>query len=182
MKTKILISLISLFAICSCTKKSESKFLFLSAAQLKPLGIELNEKGIFYKNENPNWKQDKEKYPGLAFYCTKENYISSIAFTQTDTLKVTNASDSIIASKELTQNDFYPLLVGNINGIQSMDTNIPSDMKLLPIAICMAEANLSSRKDTVVVWLKPTESLRKALPQEIDINDYLRSKPVKKQR
>jgi len=49
-------------------------------------------------------------------------------------------------------------------------------MKLLPVAICMAETNLTNRKDTVIVWLRPTESLKKLLPEGIRMEDYLRTK------
>lgn len=175
MKTKILIAVIFLLAITGCTKKVN--FLFLNAGQLKPLGIELNEKGVFYKNENPNWKQDKQKYACLAFLGTNDHYMSSIVFNATDTLKLSSGIDNIIIQKTLTKNDFYPLLIGNTKGIQSMDNkNLPAGLKLLPIAICMAETKLATRKDTIVVWLKPTDSLKKALPENINIEDYLTTK------
>jgi hypothetical protein len=180
MKTKLLFAVIFLIAISGCTKKTNSsntenvKFLFLNASQLKPLGIELNEKGIFYKNVNPNWKQDHQKYACMAFLCTNNHYMSSTHFNETDTLKITSGVDSIIIQKALSKNDFYPLLIGNGNGKQSMeDKNLSADLKLLPIAICMAETKLETRKDTIVVWLKPTESLKKALPQNINMDDYL---------
>lgn len=177
MKSKIFIAVILLVTISSCTKTSKHDFLYLNAVQLKPLGIELNEKGVFYKNENPNWKSDHEKYACLAFYCVNDNYVSTIHFDATDTLYAKNCADSIIAGNDLTKNDFYPLLIGNTKGIQSLDNkNISADMKLLPIAICMAETRLSNRKDTVVVWLKPTESLKKLLPEGIQMDDYLQTK------
>ena len=177
MKTKIFIALILLVTISSCTKRTQPDFLYLNAIQLKPLGIELNDKGVFYKNENPNWKQNHEKYAGMAFSCTNDNYVSTMQFHATDTLKAKNSADSIIAGLELTKNDFYPLLIGNTKGIQSFDNgNLPAGMKLLPVAICMAETNLTNRKDTVVVWLRPTESLKKLLPEGIRMEDYLRTK------
>lgn len=180
MKTKLLFAAIFLLAISGCTKKVNSdntkkvEFLFLNASQLKPLGIELNEKGVFYKNQNPNWKQDHQKYACFAFSSTSGNYMSSTHFNETDTLKITSGVDSIIVHKNLTKNDFYPLLIGNVKRSQSLENkNLPADLKLLPIAICMAETKLENRRDTVVVWLKPTESLKKALPQNINMDDYL---------
>lgn len=180
MKTKIFMAVIFMVVICSCSKTTKPEFLYLNASQLKPLGIELNEKGVFYKNVNPNWKQDLEKYECMAFYCTTDDYISSKHFNTTDTLKTMNGVDSIIAMKELTKNDFYPLLIGDTKGNQSIDNEtLPKDMKLLPVAICMAETNLPTRRDTIVVWLKPTESLKKALPSNINMEDYLQTRPVK---
>ena len=177
MKTKFFLSVIVLITISSCTKKTQPDFLYLNAIQLKPLGIELNDKGVFYKNENPNWKQDHEKYTGLAFCCTNDNYVSTMQFHATDTLKAKNSADSIIVGLELTKNDFYPLLIGNTKGFQNFDNgNLPADMKFLPVAILMAETNLPTRKDTVIVWLRPTESLKKLLPEGIRMEDYLRTK------
>ncbi len=171
MKTKLLVAVVISVIVTSCTTKP--KFLFLNASQLKPLGIELNEKGVFYKNENPDWKQDHQKYSCLAFSCTNNNYLSSSHFDVTDTLKVTSGVDSIIINMSLTKNNFYPLLIGNTSGIKSMDENLPAELKLLPVAICMAETKLPARQDTVVIWLKPTESLRKSLPEGINMDDYL---------
>ncbi|MDR3651572.1 MAG: hypothetical protein P4L34_01220 [Paludibacter sp.] len=181
MKTKIFLAVILLGAISSCTRTSKHDYLYLNAAQLKPLGIVLNEKGVFYKNENPNWKQDNEKYPCLAFVCNNDNYVTTIHFNTTDTLKTKNGTDSLLVNKELTKNDFYPLLIGDPHGKQSLDNeNLPADMKLLPVAICIAETKLVSRKDTVVVWLRPTESLKKLLPAGINMEEYLQPKPIKK--
>jgi hypothetical protein len=179
MKTKMFLGAISIVIMCSCSKTTKPDYVYLNADQLKPLGIELNEKGVFYKNENPNWKQDKEKYECLAFYCTTDNYVSSKQFNSTDTLKATNSTDSIIKQKDLTKYDFYPILIGDTKGKQSIDRkSLPNDMKLLPVAICMAETNLPNRKDTVIVWLKPTESLKKALPATINMDEYLRTRPA----
>jgi hypothetical protein len=181
MKTTLFTALILLLTISSCTKRTQPKFLYLNAAQLKPLGIVVNDKGIFYKNENPNWKQDHETYIGNAFYCTAEIFLSTIQFDATDTLKIKNSADSILAGLELTKNDFYPLLIGNPKGFPSfVHGNLPADMKLLPLAILMAETNLPTRKDTVVVWLRPTESLKRLLPENIRMEDYLRTKMVGK--
>ena len=180
MKTKIFIAVIAMLVVCSCTKTTKPDFLYLNAKQLKPLGILVNDKGVFYKNENPNWKQDREKYECMAFYCTTNDYVSSKHFNATDTLKAVNSIDSLIVMKELTKNDFYPMLIGDTKGHQSIERKyMPEDMKLLPVAICMAETGLPTREDTVVVWLKPTESLKKALPANINMEDYLQTRRVK---
>jgi hypothetical protein len=180
MKTKIFPALIFLIAVTGCSKMTKPDYLYLNADQLKPLGIELNDNGIFYKNENPNYKQDHQRYECLAFYCTAGNYVTSSVFNSTDTLTAKNTADSTIISMEITKNDFYPLLIGDTKGNQSMDnTNLAAGMKLLPVAIPMIDAKLSNRTDTIIVWIKPTEALKKALPKDINIDNYLVNKPVK---
>jgi hypothetical protein len=174
MRTKILLAIIGAVVIFSCSKSTEPKFLFLNAEQLKPLGIEINERGVFYKNVNPDWQRDKERFAGLAFASSEGNYLSTMHFNENEILKPTNLIDSLYLLKEISRNDFYPLLIGNNRGENSLDNEtLPADMKLLPAAICMADTKIQSRNDTLVVWFKPTESLQKALPDTIKMNDYL---------
>ena len=176
MKTKIFLSVISLVFMLSCSTTTKQDYLYLNADQLEPLGIELNEKGLFYKNENPEWNQDNEKYACLAFYCTNDNYVSTKQFNITDTFTMANGIDSLLVGMEFTKNDFYPLLIGDKKGIQSFDNEtLEAGTKLLPVAINMSQINLSNRKDTIVVWLRPTPSLKKALPSTINMDDYLRT-------
>ena len=180
MKTKIFLSVISLVFMLSCSTTTKQDYLYLNADQLEPLGIELNEKGLFYKNENPEWNQDNEKYACLAFYCTNDNYVSTKQFNITDTFTMANGIDSLLVGMEFTKNDFYPLLIGDKKGIQNFDNEtLEAGTKLLPVAINMSQINLSNRKDTIVVWLRPTPSLKKALPSTINMDDYLRTIPGK---
>ena len=180
MKTKIYLSVISLAFMLSCSTTTKPDYLYLNAEQLIPLGIELNEKGLFYKNENPEWNQDNEKYACLAFYCTNDNYVSTKQFNITDAITVINGIDSLLVDMEFTKNDFYPLLIGDKKGIQSLDNEtLEAGMKLLPVAINMSQINFSNRKDTIVVWLRPTPALKRALPSSINMDDYLRTIPVK---
>ncbi len=177
MKTKIFPIIVLLLSVYACTKSTKPDYLYLNANQLRPLGIELNESGIYYKNENP--EAANAKYSCMAFYCTNDNYVTTKHFNATDTLKAVNKADSILIDMELSKNDFYPILIGNNNGIQSLaDDIIPADIKLLPIAICMSETKLPNRNDTIIVWLKPSETLKKLLPNDINIDDYLKSKPI----
>ncbi len=180
MKTTIFTALILLVTISSCTTRNQPDFLYLNVAQLKTLGIVLNDKGVFYKNVNPNSKQEHVRYAGIAFCCTSKNFVSTSLFHETEKLNAKNSPDSVLVSMEETKNDFYPLLIGNANGVYNYNNeNLPDDMKFLPVAIHMAETNLPTRKDTVVVWLRPTESLKKLLPEGIRMEDYLRTKMVK---
>jgi hypothetical protein len=59
------------------------------------------------------------------------------------------------------------------------DATLSNDLKLFPVAICMNETKLVNRKDTIVVWFKPGESLKKALPGNVNIEEYLKV-PIRK--
>jgi beta-lactamase regulating signal transducer with metallopeptidase domain len=156
-----------------------SDFLFLNSEQLKPLGIELNKNGVFYKNLNPNWKQDKVRYSGLSFYCSSNNYLTSKHYSEKDVIKAKNRSERLLGKMEITNNDFYPILIGNPKGKKALNNEtLPEELKLFPVAICMSETKLQNRKDTIVVWFKPSESLKKVLPENVNIEDYLRL-PIK---
>jgi hypothetical protein len=152
-----------------------SGFLFLNSDQLKPLGIELNKNGVFYKNLNPNWEQDKVRYSCLSFYCSSNNYLTTNHYSETDVIKARNRNERLLVKMGITRNDFYPILIGNTKGKQSLNNEtLSEDLKLFPVAICMSETKLRNRKDTIVVWFKPSEALKKALPENIKIEDYLK--------
>jgi hypothetical protein len=176
MKIKTLFVIAASAALFSCTQTKKADFLYLSANQLKPLGIELNQNGIFYNNSNPNWEIDQEKYCGLAFYSSNDIHLSTFHYTKTDTLKAKTATDSLLLQLAVSNNDFYPLLIGNSKGQNNMDKEtLPRDLKLLPVAICMSETQLPNRNDTLIVWFKPTDALKKSLPENIKMDDYLMS-------
>ena len=80
----------------------------------------------------------------------------------------------------ITRNDFYPILIGDTEGKQSLDNRtLPEDLKLFPVAICLSETKLRNRKDTIVVWFKPSVALKTALPENVKIEDYLKV-PIRK--
>lgn len=181
MKTKLFLAFIAIAVISSWTNPTKPEFLFLNSNQLKPLGIVLNENGMFYKNQNPNWKQDHIPYSCLSFYCCANNYLTTSHYSETDEIKANNKLEKLLLNLETTKNDFYPVLIGNTKGKQSLDDEtLPKDMKFFPVAICMSETKLRSRKDTIVVWFKPTESLQKALPENVKMEDYLKARPIDK--
>jgi len=180
-KTKLFLASIALLAICSWTNPSEPEFLYLNAAQLKPLGIVLNQNGAFYRNLDPNWRQVHSRYAGLMFYSCADNYLSTKHYAETDLIKANNKDEKILLQLETTHNDFCPLLIGNPKGQMSLDDKtIDRDIKLLPIAICMSETKVHNRKDTLVVWFRPTEALQKALPANINMEKFLKTRPITK--
>jgi len=175
MKTKSIITIIAALTIISCSKTKTTDFLYLNSDQLKPLGIELNDNGLFYKNMNPKWKSDGEKYCLLAFQSTRDNYLTTSHFTESDIVNAKENKDTTLTEKFYTKNDFYPLLIGNKKGNMSLDnyTYLKKELKLLPIAICMKDAKNLNRNDTIIVWFKPTELIKNALPTNINLENYL---------
>ncbi len=179
MKIKSLLAFLSVIVVFGCnTIKQNPGPLYLNTSELQLLGIHMTDQGIFYKNTNPNWKQDNEKYTTLAFYLGDDNYLTTFHLKETDNLFVNSKSDSLLKTLNTTHNDFYLLLIGNIDGHQSLNSDLPLDMKLLPIAICMTDTRLPSRTDTVVVWFKPTETLNKILNPDFKMEDYLQTRPI----
>lgn len=179
MKIKSLFAGLAVFVFFGCNTIQEKPGpLFLNTSELSLLGIHVTKHGVFYKNLNPNWKQDNEKYATLAFYLGDDNYLSTFHLKETDSLFVKSMSDSLLKTQNTTHNDFYPLLIGNIDGHQSLNSDLPLDMKLLPVAICMTDTRLPNRNDTVVVWFKPTETLNKILNPDFKMEDYLQTRPI----
>jgi len=176
----LIIATATIFSCCNKTKTTN--FLFLNEQQLKPLGIELRDNGVFYKNINPNHVQDGEKYTLLAFHCTNDNYLTTKHYTEADIAEAEKNNDSTMAKIFYSKNDFYPLLIGNPKGQMSLDkySVLNKEMKLLPVAICMSDAKFVNRTDTIVIWFKPTESLKKALPYNIKLDDYLKVPTITK--
>ena len=170
-KTIVLLSIATLF-ILSCSGPKKPNYLFLNGQQLQPLGIALTDQGIFYKNYIPNNKEVNERFPFIGFYSTNDTYLNTILYKENDTLKAENKYDSLFIKMEVTKNDFYPILIGNTKNEFSLKKAYNNE-KLLPVAICMAETKLSKRSDTLVVWFKPTELIKKALPQDVKLEDYL---------
>ena len=162
--------------LISCKNTESSKYIYLNAQQLKPLGIELSEKGLFYQNCNP----EEKEFPYLYFYSIdEEHYVVSGMSTncineEIDTFLLnTNDVYRIFKDKEITEHDFYPMFVGSPQNkytfLQEKNTK-----ELVPVAVCMSETKINNRTDTVIFWFYPTESLKKALPDNIKIEDYLR--------
>jgi hypothetical protein len=173
MKKYYFVSIILLFAFFGCNNSETKDFIFLNAEQLKPLGIEISEDGVFYKNCNPNSKESNEKFECLGFYATNETYLATLHFDETDSIKVSSNIDSLLLVKELTRHEFCPILIGNTKGDYSLDSE-NKNIKLLPIAICLNEIEMLNRKDTLVFWFKHHESIEKLLPEGTKIKNYLR--------
>lgn len=176
MKIKSLFAIIATLTIISCSKTKTTNFLYLNSEQLKPLGIELKDNGLFYNNMNPKWEEDGERYCLLSFQCTSDDYLTTNHYTESDIVNAKENNDTTLIEKPYTKNDFYPLLIGDKKGKMSLDnyTSLNKELELLPIAICMSESENSNRKDTVIVWFKPTESLKNILPSNIRLEDYLK--------
>lgn len=176
-KLSISISISVVISLMSCSQKTEKEFLDLNMQQLRKIGITINDQGLFYKNNNIDWEKDNQRYEILGFYCIENNYSTIVSIGASDTLS--NKLDSTFLKMDITRNNFYPLFITNQNLKPSFETYSDSQPEeLLPIRIFMENAALSNRKDTIIVWFKPTEMLKEIIP-EIKIDNYLRILDIK---
>lgn len=176
MKLKNLIVLLAFGMLCSFTDSHKPNYLFLKSNQLNALGIHILKEGVFYKNYNTNWKQDNSLKSCLSFYSTEDIYLNTRTYNKSEKIDVRNKYDKILNKLETSNNDFYPLLIGNMDGRYSLDNGtLPEDMNLFPIAIDLSEINLPGRSDTLLMWFKPSEALKNALPEGVNMDDYLSS-------
>lgn len=173
MKIINLLLVLAVVTLSSFVEKTEQDYLYLNSDQLNSLGLNLTKKGLFYKNLNPSWTKEDGKYAGLMFHCSKKNYLSTISFKESES-KDLNYKQRSLKKMKMTHNDFYPVLIGDAEGNMSFENKeLAAGIKLLPVAIKLSETS-KKRKDIVVVWFRPTESLKQVLPKDININDYLR--------
>ena len=162
-------------ASISPTGATPAKYLVLKPEQLKILGFEYNSEGLFYKNERPN----QIEYKGLDLIFTKKVYSCSVRLRKGE--KPGHIpGEKIINKMAATTYDFFPLVVSNFRGQQTIVT-VPMQKyekeKLLPVQVNMAELQISGRTDTLLFWFQPTESLKQALLPIAKIDDYLQPCP-----
>jgi hypothetical protein len=161
-----------------------SKYLRLTPEQLKTIGIVCNQDGVFYKNRNPHWKQNHKKYPLLAFYLTEGTYCAIITLEENEKFPELKSAKFLTTLPETTK-PFDPCLVTSFSGFRTWDAFTvlgDSTMKLLPVQLNMADYGIKSRKDTIVFWFQPVESLKKALAPYADISSYLATPPPQPSR
>jgi hypothetical protein len=162
-------------------QSGKAKYLQLTPEQLKTIGIVCNEDGVFYKNRNPHWKQNHKKYPVLAFYLTGSTYCAIVTLEENEKFPELKSAKFLTTLPETTK-PFDPCLVTSFAGFRTWDSFTvlgDSTMKLLPVQLNMADYGIKSRKDTIVFWFQPVESLKKALAPYADISDYLVTPPSK---
>ncbi|MCX6252214.1 MAG: M56 family metallopeptidase [Bacteroidetes bacterium] len=156
-----------------------SKYLVLDKEQLKIIGLECTEKGVFYFNNNPRWKEDHKKYPVLCLYLTNDDYCNSLLIEKPSLrAEVRTKTNGTLWNMTASNHDYYPVLVTSYAGHPTYDAyraHYDSTYKLLPVQIRMADLKLKSRKDTMVIWFKPTESLRMDLAPVVNIDSYLQA-------
>ena len=152
------------------------KYLDLPIWQLKLLGIECNRNGIFYKNQNPDRKNEKKSQRILCFYLNDETYCSNLNIEKNEEIKDAGTALKILKKMQITSNSFDPVMITDLDGHRTWDAFTVLDdksMKLLPIRINTTDLQMQKRKDMVVFWFRPTESLKKALSEYVNIDYYL---------
>ncbi len=156
---------------------NSAKFLDLPIWQLKLIGLDGSSKGLFYKNQNPDWQKEKNRYQLLCFYLTDDVFYSNLNYHTGEEFLVNGKPQQILKNMETSVNAFDPVLLTDQEGKKFWDAFTvlgDKDMKLLPVRINMADLQMKKRNDWVVFWFKPTESLKKVLSPYVNIDSLLR--------
>lgn len=146
-----------------------NKYLILTYEKIKQLGIEVIDNGIFYKNKNPI----SSKING--FYCVKGNYCTIVSLSENNSQSKIN--NKFFNKKDITNNDFYPVLISNINEDKTFEQQSFSG-RLLPILVNMTKCKSTKRTDQIVIWFKVTDSLLKRLSDIDKVEEYIQSKII----
>jgi len=161
MKKQLLkFALIALVVMLSSVSKGQSKnseFIFLNAEQLRNLGIDLSERGLFYLNcHRVLGRQNQWRVPCLQIRL--EDSVWRKSWNSMGTVehrfreyKPTNHN---FVPQAITTPQGCPLVVGE---------NI--DRRKIPVAVSLSEANLSANEDTIILWFTLTDRLISALPE-----------------
>lgn len=155
------------------------KYLVLNPDQLKILGFESNTTGLFYKNT----RVDRADKGVLCLYFTEKVYCSSILLKKNEAIPGHSAPENILKKQKLTEYDFYPVVVANLNGSRTQDFTASQkdpNQKLLPVQVNMADLKLGKRKDVLVFWFKPTEALKESLKGIANVDGYIQALPANK--
>jgi hypothetical protein len=158
----------------TASTSENTKYLFLNAEQLKPLGVELSEKGLFYLNKNP--KKNSEYTHFIAFHAGENNRACEPQDIHFNPKEIEN--DPVFKDKNVTNNEIYIKQITNPQGSFQYASHTISgkeneNTECIPVAICMSETKIKSRIDTIVFWFYPTKALQRALPKGIKMTDYL---------
>jgi len=174
MKKQLLkFALIALVVMLSSISKGQSKnsdFIFLNAEQLRNLGIDLSERGLFYLNcHRVLGRQNLRGVPCL-----------EISLEDSLLLKIWHSADFVellFREKKITNHNFFPIVITTPQGcLLAGRENI--DRRKIPIAVSLSEANLSANEDTIIFWFTLTDRLISALPEywrtDLRWRNYLR--------
>lgn len=158
-------------AIKVLQKKSikNKRYLSLKNEDLKQLGVEVNKKGVFYKNKSPNSNKI------FGFYCTKNNYCSILKLSENDeNLKLMNKD---FLNMNYTNLDFYPILITNYNEDNTYESQSFIG-NLIPVLIDMTNCKTAYRTDKIVIWFNISDNILKRLIFISNLGDYIQYKTV----
>ena len=153
------------------------KYLEIAPEQLRLLGFTKDPAGLYYKNTrfgNP----DKGV---LCLYFTEKTYSGCMILRPGEKIEGNSSANKILKKQPLTNLDFYPVVVAGYDRSRTQDmmaAEKKTDLKLLPVQINMGKLNLGKRADTIVVWFKPTSSLKEVLAGIANTDDYLQTCPA----
>jgi beta-lactamase regulating signal transducer with metallopeptidase domain len=152
------------------------KYLVLPTDQLKLLGFEFNNTGLYFKNKRPGTPEHNV----LCLYFTDHTYSASISLKPGEKLKGKSAPEKFLMNAQLTNYDFAPLIVSSYGDHRTIvlgGMNQFDDEKLLPIQVNMAELNINKRSDTLVFWFRPTDALKQILSPIARVEEYIQPCP-----
>jgi len=148
---------------CVCRRQpKKSEFIFLNAEQLRYLGFELSEKGLFYLNCH--------RFSRRRHHCLYIRLEDSVWHHSWHTLE---GAKNRFRDREKTSHNFFPQAVTTSQGCPLVGRE-DLNTRHVPVAISLSEANLSAYEDTVVFWFPRRNSLLKALPEETIWQNYER--------
>ncbi len=156
--------------------QTQKHYLKLQPDALKWIGFVSNPSGLFYKNTRFGLS-DKGI---LCLYFTDKVNNASIILKPREKFPNHSAPEKSLEKQALTNHDFYPVVVGHVNGFRNQDMMAAEKdprMMLLPIQVNMADLNIGKRNDTLVFWFKPTASLKQLLAPVANTDEYLQLCP-----
>jgi len=161
MKKQLLkFALIALVIMLSSISKGQSKnseFIFLNAEQLRYLGVDLSERGLFYLNcHRVLGRQNLRGVPCL--------HISLADSVWRESWHSLGVVESRIRERKPTSHNFVPQAITTPQGcLLAGCENI--DRRKIPVATSLSDANLSANEDTIIFWFTLTDRLISALPE-----------------
>ena len=161
MKKQLLkFALIALVVMLSSVSKGQSKnseFIFLNAEQLRYLGVDLSERGLFYLNcHRVLGRQNQLRVPCLLIRL--EDSVWQMSWHSAE------IAEYQFRETKITNYNFFPRMITTFQGCPLVGRE-DIERRKIPVATSLSEANLGAYEDTIVFWFTLTDRLISALPE-----------------
>ncbi|MCK4662034.1 MAG: hypothetical protein KAT68_04170 [Bacteroidales bacterium] len=179
MKTKFVIFsfffvLITLFVQA---QSEDVKFIELSENQLKSIGFEIDQNGIFFRSVIPNdgYRDEKTEYiKEIGFFNGKDNFGTSMGRGgYTKDIQFPGGSESCKYYNGITpiNADYYIIRVVDLSGKENFSFHL-KDVKVLPVLIKQSNYKFNDQRD-ILVYFKYTDQLKEKLKDIPNLDDYV---------